>query len=112
MKEAAAMAEQDKGEPILSELYNSHFPTLPLFTHFAWSVRAGPLTKTQLQKADCKGLYEHIKEYPAGAYAAKLSIHRQLNNRDSGSCPIVATTRSNSHFFSGGIGCSRCSQSR
>jgi len=65
MKEAAAMAEQDKGEPILSELYNSHFPTLPLFTHFAWSVRAGPLTKTQLQKADCKGLYEHIKEYPA-----------------------------------------------
>ena len=68
MKEAAAMTEQDKEEPILSELYNSHFPTLPLFTHFAWSVRAGPLhqtIKTQVQnKADRKGSYEHIKIYP------------------------------------------------
>ena len=40
-RKVAAMAGQDKEEQSLTELYNFHFPTLPL-SHFAWSVRPRP----------------------------------------------------------------------
>jgi len=74
MRKAAAMAEQDKGEPILYRIIQLPLSHAAPVTHFAWSVRAGP--------------------FQSCLYALHILLsYRSTDNRDSGSCVIISTTR-------------------